>query len=200
MPTYSKLKSTNTNKGGRIRTIAISSLFAVVILTAAITATVLAVTDTNPRRDPPGEEVSTAIVFGMPVADFTSILKNSSLTELQWNETMRRWEGHKGVTIEVPVGTAVVATFAGTITSVQNHALHGRQVTIEHRDGLVTVLSNLDRNTTVSEGQRVEKGQQVGYVGQTRFIEFPDTSHLHIGVYRHGSRIDPNDFIDFPAK
>jgi len=199
MPAYSKIKSTKKLDRSRVQTIAVSSFLAVLVLTAAITATVVSLTGT-PRRDRPGEEVGTAIVFQLPVAEFTSILKNSSLTELQFNETMRRWEAHKGVTIEAPLGTPVMATFAGTVTSVRDHTMYGRMVTIEHRDGLRTVFGNLDRNTQVTEGQRVEKGQKVGVIGQTSAVEFISTPHLRIHVYRDGRRIDPNDFIDFQNK
>jgi len=198
MPTYSKIKSAvKLERNGRARTIAVLSFLSIIALTAVITVTILALTD---NEDRPNQEVSTAIVFGLPVAEFTSILKNSSLTELQYNETMRRWEAHKTVSLEAPLGTHVIATFAGTVTSVRDHTMYGRMVTIQHRDGLQTVYSNLDRNTVVSEGQRVEKGQRIGSVGQTGAVEFIDTPHLRVAVYRDGRRVDPNDFIDFPAK
>ena len=78
--------------------------------------------------------------------------------------------------------------------------MFGRQVVIDHRDGLRTVFSNLDRNTTVVEGQRVEKGQRIGSVGQTSNVEFIDTPHLRVEVFKNEKRIDPNDYIDFPVK
>ncbi|MDR0462143.1 MAG: M23 family metallopeptidase [Christensenellaceae bacterium] len=202
MSTYNKINSTTNFKGERKRHILASSVLVVLVL--AVTATVTVVSLTGPRRkgpNGPGEEVSTAIVFGSPVREYTSILKNCSLTELQYNSTLKWWESHKRVTVAAPLGTPVLATFAGTVTSIQSHTKFGQQVTIEHRDGLKTVYSNLDnKNLQVAEGQRVEKGQQIGVVGQTANNEFTATPHLQIEVYKNNKRIDPNDYIDFPIK
>ena len=203
MPTYSKVKEVKNEarklERNRAQTIAVTSILAIVALTAAITATILTVTGGNRNR--PDEEVSTAIVFQLPVAEFQGILKNSSFSEPQFNETMNRWEGHTGIAIASPLGAAVLATYNGTVTSVRNHTLYGKQIIIQHPNGLRTVLSNLDENTTtVTEGQRVERGQKIGTIGQTRAIEFPTTPHLHVRVYRDDRRVNPNDYIDFPEK
>ena len=185
----------------RAKAIAFGSFVVVLMVTIAVTLTTVTMGDKkSSQKKVPGEEVSTAIVFAVPVQNYTSILKNCSLTELQYNETMERWESHKMVTLAAPLGTSVVATFAGTVTSVQDHTMYGRQVTIEHRDGLKTVYSNLDRNVNVSQGDRVEKGQRIGSIGQTSAIEFIATPHVRIEVYKDGARIDPNDYIDFPIK
>jgi len=200
MPTYNKLKTATKKERGRnrVNAIALGSIMAILVVTGGLTALIVAITNDNERR--PTQEVSTAIVFGLPVSEFNGILKNSSLTEHQWNDTMLRWESHKGVTIDAPLGSPVIATFAGTVTSIVDSTFYGRQVTIEHRDGLKTVFSNLATNTAVTVGQRVEKGARLGYVGQTRNIEFHQTPHLHVQVYRDGRRVNPNDFIDFPEK
>jgi murein DD-endopeptidase MepM/ murein hydrolase activator NlpD len=202
MSAHNKIRSATRMERNRAKAIALGSFVIVLMVTAAITLTTVSLTGGpgTPKKEDPGEEVSTAIVFAVPVQNYTSILKNCSLTELQYNETMQRWESHKMVTIAAPLGSAVVATFAGTVTSVQDHTMHGRQVTIEHRDGLKTVFSNLDRNVNVSQGDRVEKGQKIGSVGQTSSIEFITTPHLRIAVYKDGKRIDPNDYIDFTEK
>ena len=200
MTTYNRYNKTTTEAApSRKRAIAASGILAVLVIAVAVTVT--AVTLTAPRGErEKDEEVITSIVFGLPLAQYTTILKNSSLNELQFNETMRRWESHKGISIEAPLGTPVLATYAGTIASITTHRLHGRTVTIEHRDGLRTVYSNLDNNVLVTQGQRIEKGHQIGTVGQTGSIEFTNVPHLRIMVYKDGKRIDPNDYIDFPAK
>ena len=202
MTTHSRIRTNISNikqDKNKLHTIVLSSFLVVVVLTIAITVTVVSLSEPKDKK----EEIRTGtppIVFQVPVATFTQILKNASLTELQYNETMKRWESHKMVTLEAPLGTEVVAPFAGTVTNVQNHTMLGRQVTIEHRDGLKTVLSNLAPNTTVHEGQRVEKGQRIGFIGQTAGVEFVNTPHLRIEILRNGRRIDPNDFIDFSNK
>jgi len=200
MNNYVTTKPTNLGATSNKRRTAIASgIMLTVILGISIIVAVVAL-GTPKRGSPPGQEVSTAIVFGLPVAQYSGILKNASLTELQYNETMKRWESHKAVALEAPIGTPVLATFAGTVTNVSTHKLYGRQVTIEHRNGLKTVYSNLDANVSVTEGQRVEKGTQIGKVGQTSSIEFVDKPHVRVEVYKDGKRVDPNDYIDFPVK
>jgi len=199
MPTIkNNIRTATPMEKNKARAIAFSTFVVVLMLTVAITVTTVSLTGKKPKQPP--AEVSTAIVFGVPITDYTSILKNCSMTELQFNETMNRWESHKSVDIEAPLGTPVLATFAGTVTSVNDHTMYGRQITIEHRDGLKTVYSNLDRNVNVSQGDRVEKGQQIGKVGQTGSVEFTDTPHLRVEVYKNGKRVDPNDYIDFSTK
>ena len=200
MPTYNKFNTTSTLDTGRKRNYTGATMFVIFVLAVAVTITSL--TLMNPKTSPikQSRPVSNAIVFGLPVASYSSMLKNSSLTELQYNATMRRWESHKAVTLAAQLGTPVLATFAGTVTGVSDNTMYGRQVTIEHRDGLKTVYSNLAKNTLVSVGQKVEKGHQIGIVGQTSTIEYIGTPHLRVEVYRNGKRIDPNDYIDFPIK
>ena len=202
MPTYNStsIRSATQMEKNRAKIIALSTFAIALLLTFAITLTTITLSGNNDERNSQPPVGGGPIVFGVPVATFTGILKDSSLTEPQFNETMNRWESHKGITIEAPLGTPVLATFAGTVSSVTDHTMFGRMITIDHRDGLRTVYSNLDRTVNVAQGDRVEKGQKIGIVGQTRNIEFETTPHLHIMVYKDGKRIDPNDYIDFPAK
>jgi murein DD-endopeptidase MepM/ murein hydrolase activator NlpD len=207
MSTYSNYKNKGGVSNGRLKTIGASCFVAALVLTIAITGIALSVgggpkknneTGGGINNDPP---VNAPVVFGLPVSSYSGILKGFSSTELQYNETMRRWESHKLITMEAGLGTPVLATFNGRVTSVRDHTLFGRQITIDHeRDGLVTVLSNLDPNTSVREGDRVTKGQQVGTVGQTSNIEFVNTPHLRVEVLQNGQCVNPNDLIDFPIK
>ena len=201
MSAHNKIRSATRMERNRAKAIALGSFVVVLMVTVAITVTTVSFSGKPAKKTgtTPGNETP-ALVFAVPVQNYTSILKNCSLTELQYNETMERWESHKMVTIEAPLGSAVLATFAGTVTNVQDHTMYGRQVTIEHRDGLKTVYSNLDRNVNVSQGDRVEKGQKIGNVGQTSSIEFTTTPHLRIEIYKDNKRIDPNDYIDFSTK
>jgi len=184
----------------RAKALVFTSFAVALLLAIAVTLTTVSLTGGQRRNnDDPGGEVSAAIVFAVPV-NYTAMLKGFSATELQYNETMARWESHKAVGLQAPLGTPVVATFGGVVAAVTDNTMFGRQVIIDHRDGLRTVFSNLDRNVNVNQGDRVEKGQRIGSIGQTGSIEFIDIPHLRVEVLRNGVRIDPGDFIDFPIK
>jgi murein DD-endopeptidase MepM/ murein hydrolase activator NlpD len=200
MAAYNKISSTTNFTGSRRKNIIASLVLVVLVLAVTTTVTIVAL---KPKAVRVGGEdpVSAAIVFGAPVAEYTSILKNCSLTELQYNETLRWWESHKKVSVAAPLGTPVLATFAGKVKTVKNTTKYGQQVTIEHRDGLETVYSNLaTTGIAVTEGQMVKKGDRIGEVGSTARNEFVNTPHLQVEVYKDGKRIDPNDYIDFPIK
>jgi murein DD-endopeptidase MepM/ murein hydrolase activator NlpD len=191
------IRAATAMERNRAKAVAFGSFVVVVLLTAAII--VASVTLYQPKKN--GKDpVSTAIVFAVPVQEYAGVLKDCSMTELQWNNTMERWEAHKCIDIEAPKGTPVLATFAGTVTSIVDHTLNGRQITIEHRDGLKTVYGNLDQNVNVSQGDRVEKGQRIGSVGQTSNIEFTNIPHLRVEVLKDGKRVNPNDYIDLSSK
>jgi murein DD-endopeptidase MepM/ murein hydrolase activator NlpD len=62
---------------------------------------------------------------------------------------------------------------------------------VEHQGGLRTRYAHLSA-TTVSVGDRVLQGQEIGRVGQSGRATGP---HLHFEVIRDGQRIDPTTVI-----
>jgi murein DD-endopeptidase MepM/ murein hydrolase activator NlpD len=197
-PTFHKYQSSQTGEV-RARGIIAGSfiiLFSVTFIVAAIALTA------KPRANEDGRlPVSTAIVFAVPVSQYSSMLKTCSLSELQYNATARYWESHKRVTLEVPLDTPVFATFDGKVSNVTNDYKFGKTIEIDHGNGLKTVYGNLNENTLVRIGDDVIKGKtQIGTVGQTARNEFTTTPHLMVQVLKNGKAIDPNDYIDFPIK
>jgi len=187
----------------KARAVGISAAVVMVMLVFAVTFTTLSLAAPGgdvggPDRD---HEVGgpTPIVMVAPVATQFSILKPFCDVDIQYNATLRQWRSHRAIAIGAPEGTAVVATYAGTIESVRN-TIYGTEVTINHGNGLQTVLRSLDRNTNVSQGDRVERGQRIGTVGTTSTVEFTNTPHVRLEVLRNGRRIDPATYIDFGDK
>lgn len=67
---------------------------------------------------------------------------------------------------------------------------YGNCVIINHGNGYVTLYGHLS-SISVSNGQTVTQGQQIGTVGSTGLATGP---HLHYEVWFSGSRIDPEQF------
>ena len=86
--------------------------------------------------------------------------------------------GHKGHDYAAPEGTPTYAAAAGTVLIANYSTSAGNWVVIQHDNGLVSKYMHHSAQT-VSAGQRVEKGQQIGYVGSTgqstRPIRIPST-------------------------
>ena len=91
-------------------------------------------------------------------------------------------------------GSPIFAAGAGTVvTAKTNSGSLGTYVTIKHDNGYYTIYGHM-HSRLVSEGQTVQKGQQIGTMGHTGFAT---GTHLHFGLYyggmpyRDGKPMDP---------
>ena len=98
---------------------------------------------------------------------------------------------HPGIDITAPKGTKVVATADGMIVYAGRKLNYGRVVTIEHKFGMSTRYGHLDR-FNVKVGQRVNKGDIIGYVGTTGRTT---GSHLHYEVRLRNQPLNPQRFF-----
>jgi murein DD-endopeptidase MepM/ murein hydrolase activator NlpD len=73
---------------------------------------------------------------------------------------------HPGMDIEAPYGTAVRAAADGSVTGENMGSGYGRQVVLDHGHDLVTLYGHLS-SIAVIPGQHVQRGQVIGYVGQS---------------------------------
>ena len=99
--------------------------------------------------------------------------------------------------MQAELGTAVVATYAGTVTEVSSSPTYGTCVKIQHKDGLMTVYCGLDSAVEVKKGDYVEKGQRIGKFGDTLKLEAKDGPTLRIEVFKDGKKVNPADYIAF---
>ncbi len=112
--------------------------------------------------------------------------------------------GHSG--LDIAVGGWVnngkipaLAIAAGTVSRVGSYWDWGNLVVVDHGGGYVTYYAHLD-SISVSLGQRVSQGQQVGKIGSTGQSTGP---HLHLVFYgptKNGNfdRVDPMHYISYP--
>lgn len=90
---------------------------------------------------------------------------------------------HDAIDIHAPRGTPVVATTDGTIIKLHNGARGGLALYQLDDDGRTRYYyAHLDRYAQgVREGARVERGQVIGYVGDTGNAQ-PGDYHLHFSI------------------
>lgn len=94
---------------------------------------------------------------------------------------------HTGIDIPAPLGTTIVAAASGTVVEAGWNNAYGYQVMIDHGGGYITQYGH-NSSMLVSKGQKVQKGQPVSRMGTTGFST---GSHLHFGVRKGGSWINP---------
>ena len=101
---------------------------------------------------------------------------------------------HNGVDLAAGTGTEIYATKSGTVTTAEENYVYGNYVVINHLDGYSSLYGHMTR-FTVSEGDYVEQGELIGYVGSTGWSNGP---HLHFTIYYNGSSVNPMNYISIP--
>lgn len=104
---------------------------------------------------------------------------------------------HRGVDYGAPVGTPVRATGNGQITfrGGDKKRGYGYYVKVRHTNGYETLYGHLSRFGKFKQGQVVQQGQIIGYVGNTGASTGP---HLHYEFRINGTHVDPLK-MKFPA-
>jgi murein DD-endopeptidase MepM/ murein hydrolase activator NlpD len=99
---------------------------------------------------------------------------------------------HAGLDFSAPQGTPIYATADGTIMVAGNIGNgYGNHVVIDHGYGYQTLYGHMVR-VKASRGQRVKRGDLIGYVGSTGKSTGP---HCHYAVHKNGQKLDPVYFF-----
>lgn len=115
-----------------------------------------------------------------------------------------RWGGfHRGTDFRASVGTQVKAVAEGTVAGTGDTdiccpgASFGKWIFIEHNNGLSSTYAHLSL-ISVKKGQKVARGQVIGYSGNTGSSTGP---HLHLSLYvSSGVKIDSFPSKSYPGK
>ncbi len=107
------------------------------------------------------------------------------------------WRYHSGLDIGADYGTAVNAADSGVVIMAYWNGGYGNCVMIDHGNGYYSLYGHLSAYA-IYQGQQVNKGQTIGYVGDTGWATGP---HLHFEV-RQGSSsgssaVDPEAVCGF---
>ena len=98
---------------------------------------------------------------------------------------------HWGMDFTAPRGTPVYATGDGTVSRADATASgYGKHIRITHGYGYESLYAHLNKYN-VRKGQKVKRGDLIGYVGSTGRSEAP---HLHYEIFKDKERINPIHF------
>jgi murein DD-endopeptidase MepM/ murein hydrolase activator NlpD len=103
---------------------------------------------------------------------------------------------HAGIDLAALKGTPVKAAAGGKIVRACYEFGYGNTIVIEHNRKYKTRYAHLDR-ILVSVGQNVLRGQKIGTVGDTGFVqaEGNNASHLHFEVYAFNKQVNPIRYL-----
>ncbi|MBO2525504.1 MAG: peptidase M23 [Bacteroidetes bacterium] len=94
---------------------------------------------------------------------------------------------HTGVDLSAPKGTPVYATADGVVSREKGGSGYGIVVILNHGYSYQTLYAHLSKKV-VKPGQKVKRGQLIGYVGNTG-LSFG--AHLHYEVIKNGVKVNP---------
>ncbi len=126
--------------------------------------------------------------FVLPMGN--DIIKDFSNGEMVYNLTLDDWRVHNGVDFAGTPGGRVNAVADGKITAVYEDSFLGTVVEVDHGNGMVSVYCGLNKETALTEGDSVKKGDRIGSLGDIP-AEASDVEHLHFEVKIDGKTVDP---------
>ena len=150
-------------------------------------------TQTNGKAEEKKETKKVEINFEKPLEG--EIIKDFAVDSLVYSNTLQEWTTHTGIDIKADKTTVVKSAEAGIVKTIKNDPRYGLTITVEHENGFQTVYSNLLTSEFVVEGEKVERGQSLGTVGNTAAFEIAEESHLHFEILKDSIQVDPNIYL-----
>jgi len=98
---------------------------------------------------------------------------------------------HTGIDFGAAYGTPIQAAADGVVVSAGPLGGYGNATVIDHGNGLATLYGH-QSSIAVVPGQKVRRGQVIGYVGCTGLCTGP---HLHFEVRVRGTPVDPMQYL-----
>ncbi|MFT4544526.1 MAG: murein DD-endopeptidase MepM/ murein hydrolase activator NlpD [Bacteroidia bacterium] len=99
---------------------------------------------------------------------------------------------HTGIDFTAPRGTEIYATGNGKVQKViMKKRGYGYHVVIDHGYGYKTLYAHMSK-FKVKVGEKIKRGDVIGYVGSTGTSTAP---HLHYEVIKNGEKINPMNFF-----
>ena len=134
----------------------------------------------TPRTKPPAHNFLTK-----PVK--TGRLTSGHGFRISRNGKVRRY--HNGIDYAAPVGTPVYAAGEGIVELHYRSKSYGNYIRIRHDNGFSTAYAHLHSfSEGLLKGNKVERGEVIGYVGSTGRSTGP---HLHFEVIYKGKSLNP---------
>lgn len=114
---------------------------------------------------------------------------SSPFSRSRFHPVLARWRAHTGVDYAAPIGTPVLATANARVVTAGVQGGYGKLVVLQYNKNISMYYGHLSRFAKgIRRGSRVERGQVIGYVGQTGLASGP---HLHYEFRVNGTPRNP---------
>ncbi|HWV75101.1 MAG TPA: M23 family metallopeptidase, partial [Pseudosphingobacterium sp.] len=110
----------------------------------------------------------------------------SKYTRRRLHPVQKIWKAHLGTDYAAPRGTPIIATGNGVVLDSKFSKFNGNYVKIRHNGTYTTQYLHMSKRA-VRQGQRVQQGQVIGYVGSTGLATGP---HVCYRFWKDGKQVD----------
>ena len=133
------------------------------------------------------ERLYAAIPAIQPIAN-KELVRLSSGFGIRIHPVYKVRKMHTGIDFSAPIGTPNYATADGVVEKVKvSFSGYGKNLLVDHGYGFKTRYAHM-HEFAVRKGQRIKRGQVIGYVGNTGTSTGP---HLHYEVIKNNRKINP---------
>lgn len=123
---------------------------------------------------------------------------SSRFSKRRWHPVLHKWKAHLGIDYAARSGTPVRAAGSGRVRYSARMGSYGNLIKLSHADGYETRYAHLKSfKRGIRQGQKVKKGQVIGYVGTTGRSTGP---HLHFELRKNGRAINPLSVVQITTK
>lgn len=162
--------------------------------------------ETGQNVDQPAVEVNSNLEkIQMPVTDVASTVIKKQFYDVNADEKEQeealvfynnRYEPNKGIDVAKNDGKPfeVVASLSGNVTKVQEDALLGNVIDVDHGDGVVTRYQSVT-DIQVAVGDEVKQGDVLATASKSQINEKAGT-HVHFEIRKDDVALNPIEFID----
>ncbi|MDR7240755.1 M23 family metallopeptidase [Neobacillus drentensis] len=138
-------------------------------------------------------EKADAAVVKTKFYDFNGKTEDQEAALVFYNNTYQPNTGID-VTMKDDESFNVVASLSGTVTRVDEDAVLGNVIEVEHDKGIVTQYQSV-KDIKIKVGQEVKQGQVLATAGQSLFNEKAGT-HVHFEIRKDGIAVNPSDYFN----
>ncbi len=132
-------------------------------------------------------------LFVMPLAG--NIVMDYSIDHAIYDATLDQYRTNDHISIGAKKGESVKASEDGTVETVKTDDERGITVVLNHGNGWQTTYSQLQEDVVVKEGDKVKKGQEIGFVAEPTKYSIALGEHVDFSIAKDGVTVDPKSTV-----
>ena len=127
----------------------------------------------------------------------TDIGNDYSMGVPVYNSVMGDWRTHNGVDFNGNYGDGVKSIADGRITDIEDDAVMGSVITINHGGGVEAKYYGVTPSDSIAKGMSVKQGDKIGTIGTIPGESDADFPHIHLEIRVNDEICDPLEVMGY---